>query len=215
MDQAIPAGGEPPESATAGRRGLPELFARLWRSYGARERPIDQAVIRREAELIAGRPLAGYFRRFIEGTTELPVPRLLRRAGVKVEAKAPGDANDRVKSRRLLPWSGLVFATNGESERAVVKNVVPGSPAFRAGLTFADELIAVDGVRVNGTSVGKRLADRAPGQQAEVAFFRRDRLHTATVHLVRNPERKWCFALDLEAGAAVAALRRQWLGTRS
>jgi predicted metalloprotease with PDZ domain len=201
-------------SATAGRRGLPDLFARLWHAHAAKGNAIDATAIRREAESIAGRSLSSYFRRFIEGTAELPVPELLRGAGVKVEAKAPADASDAVKAKRLLPWSGLVYATNGDGEKAVVKNVVPVSPAWRAGITFGDEIIAVDGTRVTSATVGKRFADHAPGQSAEVAFFRKDRLHTTTVRLARNPERKWSFAVDPEARARVIALRRQWLGTK-
>jgi predicted metalloprotease with PDZ domain len=201
-------------SATAGRRGLPDLFSRLWLAYGARARPIDAKAIRRAAELLAGRSLSGYFRRFIDGIVELPVPRLLRGAGVKVEAKAPHDSNDPVKSRRLRPWCGLVFAANGDGEKAVVKNVVPGSPAWRAGITFGDEVIAVDDIRVSGATAGKRFADHAPGQSAEVAFFRKDRLRAATVRMVRNPERKWSFAVDADASAKTKLLRRHWLGIK-
>jgi predicted metalloprotease with PDZ domain len=201
-------------SATAGRRGLPDLFSRLWLAHAAQGRAIDAAAIRREAEYLAGRSLSSYFRRFIDGTVELPVPELLRGAGVKVEARAPADASDAVKAKRLLPWSGLVFAANGDSEKAVVKNVVPASPAWRAGLTFGDEIVAVDGSRVTGASVGKRFADHAPGKSAEVAFFRKDRLRTAMVRLARNPERKWSFAMDAEASPRTRLLRRHWLGIK-
>ena len=199
--------------ATEGRRGLPELFARLERRYGARGRPIDAVFLRREAEAIAGRAFAGFFHRYIDGTAELPVPTLLRQAGIRVEAKPPSDAGDPIKAARLLPWSGLVFATNGDSERATVKNVVPGSPAWRAGVTFGDEVVAVDGRRVTAASVGKRLADRAPGQSVELVCFRKDELRTAVVRLAKNPERKWSFALDPDASPPAKLLRRRWLGT--
>jgi predicted metalloprotease with PDZ domain len=200
-------------SASGGRRGLPDLFARLWLRFGAKNRPIDAAVVRREAEAIANHSLAGFFRRYIDGIAELPVPMLLRRAGVKVEAKAPSDANDPVKAARLLPWSGLVFAANGDGDRATVKNVVPASPAWRAGITFGDEIIAVDGFRVTAATVSKRLADRAPGQSAELVFFRKDQLRTAAVRLARNPERKWSFAVDPDASSAAGKLRHRWLAT--
>ena len=203
-------------SATAGRRGLPDLFRRLWSRHAARERAIDAAVIRAEAEAIAGRSLAGYFHRFIDGTAELPVPELLRGAGVKVQSGAPAEheRNDKVKARRLLGWSGLVFANNSDRESAVVKNVVPDSPAWRAGITFGDEVIAVDGARTNGGTVGKRLADGKPGQEFAITFFRKDRLRKAKLRLVRNPERKWIFALDGEASTRVKRLRARWLGRR-
>jgi len=199
-------------SATKGRRGLPDLFVRLWVRFGAKGRSIDALIIQREAERIAGRSLADFFRRYIDGTVELPVPRLLRRTGVKVEAKTPSDANDPIKAARLLSWSGLAFTTNGNGERAIVKNVVPGSPGAEVGITFGDEVVAVDGIRVTATSVGKRLADRTPGQSAELTFFRKDQLRTAVIRLARTPERRWSFALDPEASQTALALRQRWLG---
>ena len=201
-------------SATAGRRGLPDLFRRLWSRHAARERAIDAAIIRSEAESIAGRSLAGYFHRFIDGTAELPVPELLRGAGVKVQTGAPAEheRNDKVKARRLLGWSGLIFASNGDRESTVVKNVIPDSPAWRAGLTFGDEVIAIDGARTSGATVGKRLADGKVGQEIAVTFFRKDRLRKAKLRLVRNPERKWLFTVDSEASARVKRLRAKWLG---
>jgi predicted metalloprotease with PDZ domain len=201
-------------SATAGRRGLPELFRRLWSRHAAHQRAIDAGIIRSEAEAIAGRSLASYFHRFIDGTAELPVPELLRGAGVKVQAGAPAEheRTDKVKARRLLGWSGLAFANGGERESAVVKNVIPASPAWQAGLTFGDEIIAVDGARTTGGTVGKRLADGKVGQEIAITFFRKDRLRKAKLRLVRNPERKWIFAVDSEASARVKHLRTRWLG---
>jgi predicted metalloprotease with PDZ domain len=201
-------------SATAGRRGLPELFRRLWSRHAAHQRAIDAGIIRSEAEAIAGRSLASYFHRFIDGTAELPVPELLRGAGVKVQAGAPAEheRTDKVKARRLLGWSGLAFASNGERESTVVKNVIPASPAWQAGLTFGDEIIAVDGARTTGGTVGKRLADGKVGQEIAITFFRKDRLRKAKLRLVRNPERKWIFTVDSEASARVKHLRARWLG---
>jgi predicted metalloprotease with PDZ domain len=183
--------------------------------YGARAQGIDTGAIRSVAEAIAGRSLASYFRRFIDGNVELPVPELLRLAGVKVHVDTPAahERNDKVKAKRLLAWSGLSFATNGEREAAVVRNVVPDSPAWHAGITFGDEIVAVDGARVGGASVTKRLADGSPGQNIAITFFRKDRLHTANLRLARNPERKWIFAAEAEGSPQTRRLRARWLGT--
>ena len=200
-------------SATAGRRGLPDLFRRMWSRFGARNRAIDASTIRSEAEAIAGRSLASYFRRFIDGNAELPVPELLRVAGVKAMAGTgtEHERNDKVKAGRLRAWSGLYFATTGEREAAVVKNVAPDSPAWRAGITYGDEIVAVDGTRVSGATVGKRLADGKPGQEIAVSYFRKDQLRMARLRLVRNPERRWTFTADAEASPQSKRLRVRWL----
>ncbi len=196
--------------ATAGRRGVPHLFRRLWQSHGRRARPITAATIRAAAEAIAGRSLADTFARFIDGTAELPVISWLRRSGVEVQARALSqiDGDDPVKARRQEGWAGLSFTADDD---AVVKNVVPDSPAYQAGLSFRDVIVAVDGLRVNAASIGKRLADRRPGHNVQVTFFRREQLRQATLRLGRNPERKWSFTLDPDAPASSKRVRTGWL----
>lgn len=198
--------------ASDGRRGVPELFRRLWSRHGRAAKGIDAGIIRGEAEALAGRSLARYFARFIEGTAELPVPALLKKAGVAVAALAPADheRNDPTKAARLRAWSGMVFG-NGD-DAATVKNVVPGSPAWGAGITYGDELIAVNGARVGGATVVKRLADATVEQEVSVSFFRKDELREARFRMVANPERRWTFAVAKDAGQVARRLRRRWMG---
>ncbi len=200
-------------SFTNGRHGLPDLFKRLWRRFGAKDQGIDASIIRAEAEALVGRSLASYFSRFIDGTAELPVPALLRKTGIAVAAVplAEQERNDPTRAARLRAWSGLVFG-NGNDAPAVVKNVVPSSPAWHAGITYGDELVAVDGTRVDGGTVTRRLADAVPGQEVLVTFFRKDQLHSAKLRMARNPERRWTFALDKDAPAPRRRLCQRWLG---
>jgi len=200
-------------TGSGGRRGLPDLFRHLWLRYAARGHSIDADIIRAEAEALAGRSLAGYFRRFIDGTAELPVPALLRLAGVDARSDRPErqEKTDAVRAARMAGYTGLVFGT-GEREGAVVRNVVPGSPAWRGGLSFGDEVVAVDDNRVTPATVAKRLADGKPGQEVTVSFFRQDRLRSVTLRLARNPERKWTFTALPNLSPEQRRIRRQWLG---
>ena len=90
---------------------------------------------------------------------------------------------------------------------------MPDSPAWRSGITFGDEIVAVDDVRTNAVTVGKRLADGIVGQELRVHLFRKDRLLESRMRLVRNPERKWQFGLDKNAVGKAKRLRTRWLGT--
>jgi predicted metalloprotease with PDZ domain len=195
--------------ATAGRRGVPQLFKRLWQSHGRRGRSITAATIRETAEALAGRSLASYFSRFIDGTAELPVISSLRQTGIEVQARALSEVeDDPIKARRQEGWAGLTFTSDAD---AVVKNVLPDGPAYHAGLGFRDVIVAVDGLRVNAASIGKRLADGRPGQSLQIAYFRRDQLRQATLRLGRNPERKWSFTLAPTASPSCCRARTGWL----
>ena len=90
--------------------------------------------------------------------------------------------------------------------------MIPDSPAWRAGLTYGDEVVAVDEARVTSATVGKRLADRQPGETVRVAFFRQDTLRVAEVVLAANPEQKWDFSLQIAPPLKARAIRRGWLG---
>ncbi len=195
--------------ATGGRRGVIDLFRRLWQRFGRKERGIVVDDIQAATTALAGRSMDGYFRRFIDGTTELPVPRLLRRAGITVGTRAPGaDDDDETRGERQRAWAGLAFA----ADRSVVKNVVPGSPAWKAGLTFGDELVAIDNYRVAANNVGRRMADHRPGTAVRVAFFRQETLRTTILELAETPDKRWHFRSDSHAQGPARAIRRGWLG---
>jgi len=201
--------------ATGGRRGLPEMFRWIWERFGRAGRPVDETTVRDAAAAMAGRRLDRFFDRYVRGTDELPLPALWRRAGLKVARRAPWDERakppadrDRVRARRARAWTGIAL----HPDRTLVRNVVPGSPAWRAGITFNDDIVAVDGARVNPATFANRVADRAPGARVRVAYFRRDVLNEATLTLAASPERALAVAADARAGARAAAVRAGWLG---
>jgi predicted metalloprotease with PDZ domain len=137
----------------------------------------------------------------VYGTEELPLPELLERAGFEVASAHAGalDARARV-------WSGM-------SGGPTVSLIEPDSPAAAAGLMLGDELIAVDGSRVESVSeANERLADLGVGGTASLSLFRRDRLETRSLTTAENPHQRWGFArpeqpVDLE----LVRLRELWL----
>ena len=85
--------------ATHGRRGVEHLFKRLWTQFGRKGVGLSEADLEAAVAEIAGKPLTSYFSRYIRGTEELPVPTLLRRAGLQVEREAPWRRTSRVTGR--------------------------------------------------------------------------------------------------------------------
>ena len=204
--------------ATAGRRGLPELFRRIWERAGRRDATVTEADVRAAARALAGRSLDAFFDRFIHGTDELPLPALWRRAGLTVRFAPPwakdGGDPDPVRRARARGWIGVALngPVAGAPDRAIVRNVLPGSPAARAGLTFGDELVAVGGDRVGGSSFVARIADHLPGARVSISYFRRDRLREARVVVGTSPERKLLLEPSKQSTPRADAIRRGWLG---
>jgi predicted metalloprotease with PDZ domain len=201
--------------ASEGRRGLPELIKRLWDRFGKKGKPIVDADVRDATAVLAGKRMDRFFDRYIEGTEELPLPALWKKAGLTVTARAEWDESgkaeadrDPVRSRRARAWMGIAL----QADKTVVRNVVPGSPAWRAGLTFNDEIVAVGGVRVTPSTLAKRVGDHRVGARVKVAYFRRELLEEATVTLGANPERRLTIAGNAHADADARAARDGWLG---
>jgi len=203
--------------ANGGARGLPEMIRLLWDRFGRAERAIVDEDVREAAASIAGHAMNRFFDRYVRGTAELPLPALLERAGLELQARADWDESarplaerDPVRSSRARAWSGLTL----QPERTIVRNVVPGSPAWKGGLTFNDEIVAVEGARVTAQSFVKRIADFQPGVRVRVAYFRRDELREARVVLGQSPERRMTVTVDPHAPAAARAVRAGWLGLK-
>ena len=101
------------------------------------------ADVRDAAAAIAGRAMDRFFDRYMRGTDELPLPALLatrragrsRRAPTGTRAAGRPPTAIRCAAGRARAWTGIAL----QPERTLVRNVVPGSPAWRAGLTFNDE----------------------------------------------------------------------------
>jgi predicted metalloprotease with PDZ domain len=203
---------------TGGARGLPELFRVLWDALDQGARHVSEADVRAAARAVLGprakssavREIDAFFDRYINGTDELPLPALWRRSGLTVREQAEweGEDVDAVRAARARAWMGVAL----HADRTTLRNVVPDSPAWRAGLTFNDELVAIDGARVTATTVGKRVGDRRPGDEVRVAYFRRDELRTATLTLAESPERKLVLKPDPKANGLAKAVLDGWMG---
>src|SRR5690606_1891108 len=172
-----------------GAGSLLGLFRRLMASHGERGRGITADDITAAASAEAGSDMRDFFRRYIEGTEELPLPAQLAQIGVDVEIRTPwqGESSPLIASRKRS-FTGLTFA--GEA----VRSVAPGSPAAVAGLLPGDELIAVAGRRTRGgEEAEQRLADHPPGQSVEVALFRAGRLERRTLAIAEDPTKVFRF----------------------
>ena len=101
--------------------------------------------------------------------------RRLRRAAVLL-APHEGDA---------LAWLGL--RTRSEGGRALVASVRSDGPAYTAGISAGDELLALDGWRIDEQRLAARVAERVPGDRVVLSLFRRDELLQLPVTLAAAP----------------------------
>ncbi len=198
--------------ATGGKAGLPELFVKLWKERG--EKGVTDADIRKAYKELGG-DSEPFWNAYIRGRKELDASLLERAFGLKFDAKAPWETlsaeeqKDPEAVRRAKAWTGLVFGKEGTT----IQNVIPGSPAEKAGLANPMEVLAVNGWRVtSGAEALARCADADPGGTAGVVAVNRGRLFTTSLLVGENPTRTFTLSVDPAATEAQRAAFQAWTG---
>lgn len=186
-----------------GKAGLTDLFALLWRRHG--EAGLTDGDVRQAFQDLSGKVPAPFWDAYISGCAELDPAPLRRAFGLSMEVRAPWEslgpeeAKDPAAQRRARSWTGLVLTSNGPT----IQNVIPGSPAARAGLSFGMEILAVDGWRTTAAAEAQRyLADPGPGGKVAVLAADRGRVLAVDVSVIESPDRSHRLTTDPRAGTA-------------
>ena len=199
--------------ATDNARGLDDVMRLLWQRYGD-ESGVPEEGVEAAASEVAGKDLKAFFDRAVRTTEELDYS-LFSHVGLEVRFRtreAPSDKGGspppRVKGDgKLKGWLGVT--TKGS---ATIATVLDGSPALEAGLYVDDEVVALDGWRVDGAGLLSRCEDKQPGETVRLTVFRRDRLLEVPVAVGQKPlDAVWLARVDKPTDAQKAAWQA-WLG---
>ena len=184
-----------------GQRSLDDVMRLLWRRHGARDVGFADDEVQGLFEEAAGCSLDDLFARYIRGREELDPEKALRPFGLVVTRSRGDDP---------APWLGVTTRDSGDS--AVVSTTVSGGPGEAAGLYAGDELVAIDGFRVEFGTLRSRLRERRVGDAIELTVFRRDQLRTLQLTLGEKPASTFAIVPAEEATAAEGAAFERWLG---
>lgn len=188
--------------STAGRVTLDTVMQSLWAQHATA--PLHDGDFEALAEAVSGVELGAFFERALRSTDELPLHEQLPAFGVEWQWRV-GESDDKADKVTL----GAKFERSGAAR---VKTVLPGGPAQRAGLAPGDEVVALDGWRVDAASLADVLKALAPGQPVALHSARDGRLRTAEIVPV-TPEPDTCvLRLTETPDPAVLRLRERWLG---
>jgi predicted metalloprotease with PDZ domain len=170
---------------TGGERSFDDVLRYLYQTY-----PISGPGIPEEGaylaaiETVAGSADGAYrdlFARYIAGTDELDYARGLDAVGVRLEWSHSEPAHD----GGTPAWLGIQLKR--KEGRTLVSSVRSDGPAYAAGVYPDDELLALDGMRIDRSSLQERLSERAPGDTVTLALFRRDELLLVPVTTAAAP----------------------------
>lgn len=198
--------------ATAGRRGLDDVMRLLWRRWGAKGKGYPEGAVEDAAvRVLASRAKARrFFDRYVRGTETPDLARLLPAAGLELklvpEAEEGVTEESPVKTRGDFGWK-----TKTENGRLLVAEVREGGAAMRAGMSAADEIVAIDGVRASEDFLRRKAIEAGPGARIRITVFRRERLRELGLVLGTRKAGVWKVRPVPKAPAAAKRLARRWL----
>ena len=191
---------------TRGKKSLDDVMRAMWQRYGRdfyADRPssgqgVTESAVEKLFESVSGLNLKPFFERYIRGTSDLPLARLLAPFGVALE-------DDRKNAK-----PGMGIRTVRDVSDCKIANVYETEPAHRAGLSAGDILMAINGLRVTVANLETLLARYRAGDRITVHAFRRDELMSFDVILKADAAPKVTLAPQPKPVAA-ARMRAAWL----
>jgi len=151
---------------TADQNGLDELQRRLYQQHNNTDQGYSKADVLNLLKDITGQDMQAFWQQHVEGTQAIDFDQLLAFYGLQKKRKDQDD--------EALAWAGVQLEANGGLLQ--VKTVDRDGPAWLAGLTAGDQLVAIDGLRLDDKNWQQRLTELTVGESHRVHYFSAGRL---------------------------------------
>lgn len=192
---------------TKGRKSLDDVMRALWQRFGrdfykgGEGNGVAESEVESLFEEVTGLKLKRFFERYVHGTEDLPLAKLLTPFGVEF-------ADNRKNAK-----PGLGIRTSRDGNDCKIANVYEGGAAHQAGLSAGDILVALDGVRVTASNLDALLGRYRPEDDVVLHVFRRDELMMFGATLAPDDTPQTALSSQPKPAAA-ARMRAAWLGTK-
>ena len=200
---------------TDGRVSLDDVMKAAWSRWGESGEGVPEDGFERLCGEVSGVDLQDFFDATVRGTGELPLESLLHSHGVDYGLRRSAGAADKggkPPSENKLPavWLG---ATLGPSAgKPVFLAVHNGGPAEMAGVSPGDELVALDGLRIDIAGCEARTRRYRPGDVSELTVFRGDELILIRLKWAEAPTDTCYLVVDNDVDDTASSRRGAWLG---
>lgn len=185
---------------------LESVLRLLWAEYGKPGRGLGEDELQSVAERATGLGLEEFFARYVRGTTEVDLDRFSRHAGLTFgpKPKAPDDTSP------VPGYLGVRHKDAGGFLR--ITHVLLDTPAYRAGISPGDEVVALNGTKVAAASFPKDLEAYPPGTPLDLALFRRGYLRHVALTTGAPPPEKYQFGPVGDPTDLAKRVYQAWVG---
>lgn len=184
------------------QRSLDNVMQLMWQRFGQAEIGYSEKQLRSVIAEVAEENLDDFFNRYIETTEELPFDKYLNPFGLDVKVTQESD----------IPYLGIM--AQSENNREVVKFVAADSPAAIGGIDPDDELLAINGIKVNAASLEERLMDFQINDTVQITVFHQDELKTLPITLAKPQPSRYEVKIKDKLSEIQVRNLKAWLGSK-
>jgi predicted metalloprotease with PDZ domain len=195
---------------TANERSLDDVMRLLYEEHGRKGQGFPEREFKPSCERVAGN-LDRFFADLVDGTEDVPWNKYLGYAGAKLD-REPKRPEEGEPARKSKAWVGIGTAKVGGV--VSVAHVLEGSPAWKAGISAKDEVIALDGAKLAADDFEKRLDDYDPGERVRFTIFRSGFLRDIDVTLGAKENATWVIRKVKSPTAAQRKIYEGWLWSK-
>lgn len=200
---------------TKGRRSLDDVMKEAWKRWGETGDGMPEDGFEQLCVDISGVDLEDFFNATVRGTGELPLESLLNSHGIDFclrRSSGGKDKGGKASRDSNLPavWLGANLGVRGG--KPVFVSLNNDGPAEHAGISPGDELVALDGLRIDIAGCEARTRRYRPGDVSDLTVFRGDELISMRMKWAEAPTDTCYLVLNEEVEDAVKSRRGDWLG---
>lgn len=173
------------------------LHNQLFQQF-AKSTAFTELDVRRIAKQLTGKSLDNWWQQQVESPLELNADQILTAAGLV-----------RTAPSKMMAFSGITSIY--KDGVAKVMKLERNSPAWLAGLTSDDEIVAVAQLQLKSPLL-ERLKDFAPQQTVAITYFRNGRLLETNLTLAALPDGPSVIQPVAKPTSAQKAYHQAWLG---
>jgi predicted metalloprotease with PDZ domain len=175
---------------TNGKKSLDDVLLHLWNQFGKNQAGIKDGEIEQVCSEISGVDLSEFFNLYLFGTEDIPFTELFASFGINFNLRTLSGLDDLggeiSSSSENIGLPSHLGANVANTPQGTVKitHIWNEQPAYQAGLSAGDEIIALNGLKLANKAQLETLLKRHDNSQPiSCHYFRRDELRTTTIKL--------------------------------
>ena len=188
---------------THDKYGIDELQKRLFINHHNADNGYNKSAVLALLKDIAGVDFNPFWQNHVEGTKAIDFPDLLGFYGLQMTPKeGEGESNQ--------AWIGAKL--NLDSQGVTVETVDTDSPAWHAGLTVGDVILAIDGIQVSKDNIEQRIKQLVTDQDYQIHYFNAGRLLETSLTAITEPNPAFVIEAVAKPSRQQKARFKAWTG---